>query len=234
MLAFTKVLFEQPYGRNVGNTVLRPEEAEETKKILATRNLYGKNVANTVLRPEEAAERAKQEVAPAAPVANVARQETVPVAPVTKGDPEHQQNMRKTFNALPNRGRDLHIAGTGQKNPVNPEHQATFDAKFKQVAAGNRDLNPAGVPGVAPVKAAVKAVQPADQEMSGWDATKHAVKKGAEATGEAVSSAGRAVVSGVKDAAGQLADHPVAAALTAGAGAAGALGLRRILRGKNK
>ena len=228
MLAITKVLFEQPnptlYGKNVGNTVLRPEEAEDTKKILAARNLYKTNVGNTVLRPEEAEDIAKQA---AAKSTDIAKQETVPVANVAKqvvakgGNSDYHENLRKTFNAFPNKGRDLRIAGTGQKNPINTEHQATFDAKFKQIA---------GVPGVAPVN----AVRSNSHEMSGFEAAKHAVKKGAEATGEAVSSAGRTIVSGVKSAAENLADHPVAAALTAGAGAAGAIGLRRILRGKNK
>lgn len=221
MIALTKVLFEYPvsdsfrslYRKNVGNTVMRPEEAEEAAKQEATKQVADKTT-NVIMPP----------VTPT----------TQAVKHVIKGDKsEYQQNLRKTFNALPNRGRDLRIAGIGQKNPVDPEHQAQFDTKFKQVAAANKELNPAGVPRVA-AKGVAKIVQPVNHEMSGVDAAKHALKKGAEATGEAISSAGRAVASGAKSAAEHLTDHPVAAALTAGAGAAGAIGLRKLLRGKDK
>ena len=151
---------------------------------------------------------------------------------------EYQQNLRQTFNTLPNKGRDLQIAGTGQKTPANPEHQAAFDAKFKQVAAANRNLNLAGVPGVAQVQPA------APQEMSGAEHAIAAVKKGAKAAGEAATNvgqmvasgakvAGEAVGTGAKAAAEHVAEHPVGAALTAVAGGTIGAGIRRVMRGKS-
>jgi hypothetical protein len=150
-----------------------------------------------------------------------------PVAPAVRKivvpQTEYQQNLRQTFNVLPNRGRDLRISGLGQKAPVSPQDQATFDAKFKDVAAAaKKNLSPAGVPAVAPATAS--------QEMSGTNHAVAAVKKGAAAVGDAATAAGHAVTSGAKRAVELAGEHPAVAAGIAGATAA--LGLRRLLKGK--
>lgn len=142
--------------------------------------------------------------------------------PIVAGN---RELMRRTFNALPNRGRDLNIAGKGQ-NPLlaNPVDQKTFDTKFQQVAAANRNLNPAGVPVKSPVVTTVAPPKPVNN-ISGLDAAKIAVQKGMQTTKE-VASKGAQAVSNFAGA------HPMVTGV--GLGAAGALGLRKLLSRKNK
>jgi hypothetical protein len=193
------------------------------------------SAAREHLQDKTAAAQSAQQanVGPAAPVQQAVRKVVVPQT-------EYQQNLRQTFNTLPTQGRNLRIAGTGQQSPVNPTHQAEFDSKFKQVAATNRNLNVAGVPAappaapMAPVPPPTAHVASAPQEMSGTEHAMAAVKKGAKATGEAISTAGEKVASGAKNAAEHVVDHPLAVGAAVAGGAAVGAGLRRILRGKDK
>jgi hypothetical protein len=140
-------------------------------------------------------------------------------------NPAKHELMKKTFNALPNKGKDLHIAGKGQTGNINPEHQKQFDTMYKKIAG---EQTP-GVPGKV-VQKAVKAVGPAHQDITAGQAAGVLVKKGAHAVGDAVSATGNAVASGAKGIAQHLGEHPLAAAGTLAVGAAGALGLRNMLR----
>lgn len=186
--------------------------------------------------------------APAAPVVN-AVQAAPPAAPVAAPNiargarvarqmsPQYKEDLRQTFNSFPNRGKDLAVAGTGQTRPVNPADQATFDNRYRQIVANRQ---PAGVPAVNPVQPQVvpvaqqphvdpsvsasavqKQVKNVQGDISGSQAAGIALKKGAQATGEAVGSASKKAM----EFAGE---HPVAGGLVAGA--AGALGLRSLLR----
>ena len=159
--------------------------------------------------------------------------------------PTYKENLRQTFNTLPGKGKNLHIAGTGQTGPVNPTDQKTFDAKFSQVAAKNTAGIPAAPPAVAPppvvappltapaptvmppnvnaiapnIPNQVGATQPGDLAQAGQHFAK-AAEHGLSATGEAIKS-------GAKKAAQLAAEHPGMAGVAAGA--VGALGLRKLL-----
>jgi len=148
--------------------------------------------------------------------------------------PQYREDLRQTFNSFPNRGRDLQIAGTGQTRPINPEHQQQFDERYRQIVA-NRQMAgvPAAVPrpqpnvsdNVPPHTVAAPVVKTVNTDnISGSQAAGIALKKGAHATGEAIGS-------GAKKAMEFAGEHPVAGGLIAGA--AGALGLRKLLN-RNK
>lgn len=140
------------------------------------------------------------------------------------GDSNKQEIMRRTFNALPNKGRDLHIAGTGQNRPVRAADQQQFDAMYKKIAAGHAP----GVPSNTVTKAAGT-----QQDITAGQAAGILAKKGAQAVGDAVSSVGHATVSGVRGIAQHIGDHPGPVAGALAVGAAGALGLRKLLN-RNK
>lgn len=141
----------------------------------------------------------------------------------TESSDKHEL-MRKTFNALPNKGRDLHIAGKDQSGVIHATDQKQFDTMYKKIAG---EQTP-GIPGKV-VQKAVKAVGPAHQDITAGQAAGVLVKKGAHAVGDAAVATGNVVASGAKGLAQHLGEHPLAAAGTLAAGAAGALGLRRFV-----
>ena len=144
-----------------------------------------------------------------------------------------ENKYTRTFNSLPNKGRDLHIAGTGQKGPINPADQRTFDAAHAKLAGVPAKIAKENAPHEA-VARVTKALQQNPREMSGGEHAMEALKHGAKATGDAVKTGGEAIVSGAKKVAEHLGEHPLAAAATGIVGAGAALGLRRILGGKKK
>ena len=243
MIALTKVLLEKEMSQKAIDMALSSEQGKKAIKDLADQQAMYPNrfqPAPVVVQPAP--------MIPA-PITPVIRQ---PV--LTSG---YRQNLRQSFNSFPGGGKNLRVAGTGQPLPPTVADQQTFDTRFKQVAAGNRNLNPAGIPVVkpAPVPAPVQLppppppvahvhpdvtpVQgelpantipapppavPSAPDISGTEAAGIAVKKGSEAAGEAAGSA-------AKKAMEFAGEHPAAAGLIAGA--AGALGLRKILN-RNK
>jgi len=145
------------------------------------------------------------------------------VKTATVENPAKHELMRKTFNALPNKGRDLHIAGKDQTGNINPEHQKQFDTMYKKIAG---EQTP-GIPGKVAQKAVKTIVAP--QDITAGQAAGVLVKKGAHAVGDAAVATGNAMATGAKGIAQHLSEHPLAAAGTLAAGAAGALGLRRFV-----
>jgi hypothetical protein len=220
MITFTKVLLEAGLPPGIQS------DSPEGQRILKIRQW--ENAPPGTPHPDVVARAASQEIrqVASAPVATVAKKVATPGS---------QDNMRQTFNSFPDRGRSLKIAGRGQVSKVNPEHQAQFDTRFKQVVAANANKNPAaGVPA-----ARVADVQPVPKienivtnqnTISGPEAVKIALQRGAHVVGDAASTAGTAVTSGAKHLAGLAGENPAIAGVAAGA--AGALGLRRILQGK--
>ena len=181
---------------------------------------YGKEVA--------AAQEARVVPAAAAQVTNVAKKVVKPAATnVSQATADH----RATFNSLPNRGRDLRIAGIGQKRPINAADQATYDAAHKQIVTKRLA---GGVPGVVAktdIQPHAAVAKVANQDMSGTEHLMAAAKKGVGAVGDAATSVGNAVTTGAKHIADLAGEHPALAGIAAGA--TGALGLRKIFS-KNK
>ena len=145
------------------------------------------------------------------------------VKTATVESPGKHELMRKTFNALSNKGRDLHIAGKDQSGVIHATDQKQFDTMYKKIAG---EQTP-GIPGKVAQKAVKTIVAP--QDITAGQAAGVLVKKGAHAVGDAAVATGQTIASGAKGLAQHLAEHPLAAAGTLAAGAAGALGLRRFV-----
>ena len=62
-----------------------------------------------------------------------------------KLSPEYLENLRKTFNYFPERGKFLHIAGKDQLLPANPIDQAIFDDRFRQIAKAGKKVEDADI-----------------------------------------------------------------------------------------
>lgn len=162
----------------------------------------------------------------------------------------YQAAMNKSFNQFKQEtGRLPQVAGDKQVGPVNPADQARINQLHKQYTAGV-PAAPAKIVQTAPIvqnapaiqtepavqtapvapavtKTAAEATKEAAQtqkEISGTEAAGIALKKGAQATGEALGS-------GAKKAMEFAGENPVAGGLVAGA--VGALGLRKLLQ-RNK
>lgn len=224
------VVFDPKTGQNV---IVPANLAQQ-----ATTKQY---VVNPDVRPvvQQAPVRTVIQQVPVAPVRTVVNQDVQPID-ISRGarvarqmSPQYREDLRQTFNSLPNRGRDLQIAGTGQIRPVIPAHQQQFDERYRQIVTNRQpagvparqaqqavpvDTPPPTVPATIPVKQAVKAVSADD--ISGSQAAGIALKKGAKAAGEAIGS-------GANKAMEFAGDHPLAGGIVAGA--AGALGLKRLL-----
>ena len=168
----------------------------------------------------------------------------------------YQYAMNQAFNQFKREtGRLPQVAGHGQTGPVNPADQARIDDLHKKYMAGMPAAPPrppaaptaptakppVEAPPVAPpaptAKPPVEAPPPGagarqvvvphvkDTDISGSQAAGIALKKGLQATGEALGSGARKSM----EFAGE---HPVAAGIAAGA--VGALGLRKLLRGNRQ
>jgi hypothetical protein len=96
----------------------------------------------------------------AAPVAPVSQPVEAPAVVAPVGN--RRSLMTQTFNALPNQGRDLRIAGRGQTGGVNPADQAIFDAKYRELAAlqaqGRKPVATAVAPAAPPLPVTPLAV----------------------------------------------------------------------------
>lgn len=170
----------------------------------------------------------------------------------------YQAAMNKSFNQFRKEtGRMPQVAGDRQVVPANPTDQARINQLHKQYMTAGVPAKtapgavatkvaeqpvpvadvakkaavdaPAAAPAAADAakKAATEATKEAAQtskEISGTEAAGIALKKGAQATGEALGS-------GAKKAMEFAGENPVAGGLVAGA--AGALGLRKLLQ-RNK
>jgi len=62
-----------------------------------------------------------------------------------KLSPEYLENLRKTFNYFPERGKFLHIARKDQLLPANPIDQAIFDDRFRQIAKAGKKVEDADI-----------------------------------------------------------------------------------------
>jgi len=141
--------------------------------------------------------------------------------------------MNKSFNQFKaETGRLPQVAGDKQIGPINPADQARINQLHKQYMAAGvpvKTVAPTDIPAKAATeiptdvatKAATKAAAETQKEISGSEAAGIAAKKGISAAGEALGSAG-------KKAFEFAGEHPVAGGLVAGA--AGALGLRKLLQ----
>ena len=157
----------------------------------------------------------------------------------------YQAAMNKSFNQFrKEEGRMPQVAGDRQVVPANPTDQARINQLHKQYMTAGVPAKtapgavatkvaeqpaPAAAPAAADAakKAATEATKEAAQtskEISGTKAAGIALKKGAQATGEALGS-------GAKKAMEFAGENPVAGGLVAGA--VGALGLRKLLQ-RNK
>ena len=166
----------------------------------------------------------------------------------------YQAAMNKSFNQFrKEEGRMPQVAGDRQVVPANPTDQARINQLHKQYMTAGVPAKtapavtkvaeqpvpvadvakkaavdaPAAAAADAAKKAATEATKEAAQtskEISGTEAAGIALKKGAQATGEALGS-------GAKKAMEFAGENPVAGGLVAGA--AGALGLRKLLQ-RNK
>lgn len=157
----------------------------------------------------------------------------------------YQAAMNKSFNQFRKEtGRMPQVVGDRQVVPANPTDQARINQLHKQYMTAGVPAKtapgavatkvaeqpaPAAAPAAADAakKAATEATKEAAQtskEISGTEAAGIALKKGAQATGEALGS-------GAKKAMEFAGENPVAGGLVAGA--AGALGLRKLLQ-RNK
>ena len=231
MIALTKVLFEDlPRGVQSNS----PEGQRALKIAQWETSPPGTPHPDAVARVA-AQEKATQEIRQVAAAASTPYDPVIkpsnmvkPIANVSQATADH----RATFNSLPDKGKNLRIAGVGQKGgPVNPADQATYDAAHKQIVAKRLA---GGVPSVAaktdtqPVQAVQKVVtKTTNQDMTGPEHLAAAAKKGVHAVGDAASSVGSAVASGAKHVASLAGEHPALAGVAAGA--AGALGLRKLL-----
>lgn len=157
----------------------------------------------------------------------------------------YQAAMNKSFNQFrKEEGRMPQVAGDRQVVPANPTDQARINQLHKQYMTAGVPAKtapgavatkvaeqpaPAAAPAAADAakKAATEATKEAAQtskEISGTEAAGIALKKGAQATGEALGS-------GAKKAMEFAGENPVAGGLVTGA--VGALGLRKLLQ-RNK
>lgn len=159
----------------------------------------------------------------------------------------YQAAMNKSFNQFRKEtGRMPQVVGDRQVVPANPTDQARINQLHKQYMTAGVPAKtapgavatkvaeqpaPAAAPAAAAADAAKKAATEAtkeaaqtSKEISGTEAAGIALKKGAQATGEALGS-------GAKKAMEFAGENPVAGGLVAGA--AGALGLRKLLQ-RNK
>ena len=157
----------------------------------------------------------------------------------------YQAAMNKSFNQFrKEEGRMPQVAGDRQVVPANPTDQARINQLHKQYMTAGVPAKtapgavatkvaeqpaPAAAPAAADAakKAATEATKEASQtqkDISGTDAAGIALKKGAQATGEALGS-------GAKKAMEFAGENPVAGGLVTGA--VGALGLRKLLQ-RNK
>jgi len=152
----------------------------------------------------------------------------------------YQYAMNQAFNQFKREtGRLPQVAGHGQTGPVNPADQARIDDLHKKYMAGMPAAppRPPAAPPAPTAKPPVEAPPPGagarqvvvphvkDTDISGSQAAGIALKKGLQATGEALGSGARKSM----EFAGE---HPVAAGIAAGA--VGALGLRKLLRGNRQ
>lgn len=159
----------------------------------------------------------------------------------------YQAAMNKSFNQFrKEEGRMPQVAGDRQVVPANPTDQARINQLHKQYMTAGVPAKtapgavatkvaeqpaPAAAPAAAAADAAKKAATEAtkeaaqtSKEISGTEAAGIALKKGAQATGEALGS-------GAKKAMEFAGENPVAGGLVTGA--VGALGLRKLLQ-RNK
>ncbi len=242
MLALTKVLLEilTPHDisinlENSRRAAIGQSPLTDTQKFMMKQGAIKADDTHSV-RSDTVAQEVRQQPAAGAEIIN----KVIPAGPAnvdaaalgakaamrtaTTESPGKHELMRKTFNALPNKGRDLHIAGKDQSGVIHAADQKQFDTMYKKIAS---EQTP-GVPGRV-VQKAVKAVGPAQTDITAGQAAGILAKKGAHAVGDAAVATGNAVASGAKGLAQHLAEHPLAAAGTLAAGAAGALGLRRFV-----
>jgi len=210
MLALTKVLFE--ISPNATAMMLNSPEGRKAAADIAAEKAAdpGRFVPANVAGPTNV---------DAAALGAKAAMKTI-----NTESPAKHELMRRTFNALPNKGRDLHIAGKDQSGIINAADQKQFDTMYKNIAS---EQTP-GVPGKV-VQKAVKAVSPAQTDITAGQAAGILAKKGAHAVGDAAVATGNTIASGAKGLAQHLTEHPLAAAGTLAVGAAGALGLRRLV-----
>lgn len=159
----------------------------------------------------------------------------------------YQAAMNKSFNQFRKEtGRMPQVVGDRQVVPANPTDQARINQLHKQYMTAGVPAKtapgavatkvaeqpaPAAAPAAAAADAAKKAATEAtkeaaqtSKEISGTEAAGIALKKGAQATGEALGS-------GAKKAMEFAGENPVAGGLVTGA--VGALGLRKLLQ-RNK
>ena len=249
MIAITKVLFElltpdqrlEQAKQQVKSDNFNAPSAEAARRAvrggavpkLTETDIAKKDQVDLTSKPEVTQNETRAEAPAAAAAVENKAVVAAPVKSLAKKAMTGENKYTRTFNSLPNKGRDLHIAGTGQKGPINPADQRTFDAAHAKLAGVPAKIAKENAPHEA-VARVTKALQQNPREMSGGEHAMEALKHGAKATGDAVKTGGEAIVSGAKKVAEHLGEHPLAAAATGIVGAGAALGLRRILGGKKK
>ncbi len=239
MISISTVLFE----RYATQEEIRRMMLDNRQAQLAAQ---GVPVAPVVVAPQAApaAVATTARTVPVAPVATTPQAAPVTVQPVIPANvaatakrlnlsPEYQNAMNKSFNQFKAKtGRLPQVAGDKQIGPINPTDQARINQLHKQYMAAGvpvKTVAPTDIPAKAATeiptdvatKAATKAAAETQKEISGSEAAGIAAKKGISAAGEALGSAG-------KKAFEFAGEHPVAGGLVAGA--AGALGLRKLLQ----
>ena len=258
MIAITKVLFErvltqaemqQMMVNNAVRTGMIPAVAPQ--QIVAAPAVQQGVIApvaaapaTTVVARAPVATAPQQIAAPATAPVVVSPQVATTARRLNVSQP-YQAAMNKSFNQFrKEEGRMPQVAGDRQVVPANPTDQARINQLHKQYMTAGVPAKtapgavatkvaeqpaPAAAPAAADAakKAATEATKEAAQtskEISGTEAAGIALKKGAQATGEALGS-------GAKKAMEFAGENPVAGGLVAGA--AGALGLRKLLQ-RNK
>jgi len=258
MIAITKVLFErvltqaemqQMMVNNAVRTGMIPAVAPQ--QIVAAPAVQQGVIApvaaapaTTVVARAPVATAPQQIAAPATAPVVVSPQVATTARRLNVSQP-YQAAMNKSFNQFRKEtGRMPQVVGDRQVVPANPTDQARINQLHKQYMTAGVPAKtapgavatkvaeqpaPAAAPAAADAakKAATEATKEAAQtskEISGTEAAGIALKKGAQATGEALGS-------GAKKAMEFAGENPVAGGLVAGA--AGALGLRKLLQ-RNK
>ena len=260
MIAITKVLFErvltqaemqQMMVNNAVRTGMIPAVAPQ--QIVAAPAVQQGVIApvaaapaTTVVARAPVATAPQQIAAPATAPVVVSPQVATTARRLNVSQP-YQAAMNKSFNQFrKEEGRMPQVAGDRQVVPANPTDQARIKQLHKQYMTAGVPAKtapgavatkvaeqpaPAAAPAAAAADAAKKAATEAtkeaaqtSKEISGTEAAGIALKKGAQATGEALGS-------GAKKAMEFAGENPVAGGLVAGA--AGALGLRKLLQ-RNK
>jgi len=159
MIAITKALFEL-VNRNdlLGKIKANQVAAGQTTLVPQNATNFAQVPAKVV--PAAAVQAPPPATVQAAPPANVeVAKKVVQSAATPKAmSPEYKKDLTTTFNSLPNKGKDLKIAGKDQPYPATRADQQTFDNKYKEVVKRKGGGVPEAAPKpVAPPPAAVQA-----------------------------------------------------------------------------